>query len=95
MSKGRIYHALEALELFLYRRAAAVVVLTASFREDLIRRGIDPGKIAVVINGVDLSRYQKRGKDQELIQALSELLLSATSAPAAAEGGNDEPQADR
>ncbi len=67
MSKGRIYHALEALELFLYRRAAAVVVLTASFREDLIRRGIDPGKIAVVINGVDLSRYQKRGKDQELI----------------------------
>jgi colanic acid biosynthesis glycosyl transferase WcaI len=67
MSKGRIYHALEALELFLYRRAAAVVVLTASFREDLIRRGIDPHKIAVVINGVDLSRYQKRGKDQDLI----------------------------
>jgi hypothetical protein len=35
------------------------------------------------------------GKDQELIQALIELLLSAASAPAAAEGGNDEPQADR
>jgi colanic acid biosynthesis glycosyl transferase WcaI len=67
MSKGRIYGALEALELFLYRRAAAVVVLTASFREDLIRRGIAPGKIAVVINGVDLSRYQKRDKDRELI----------------------------
>ena len=35
------------------------------------------------------------GKGQELIQALIELLLSAASAPAAAEGGNDEPQADR
>jgi colanic acid biosynthesis glycosyl transferase WcaI len=67
MRKGRIYGALEALELFLYRRAAAVVALTTSFRDNLIRRGIDPGKIAVVINGVDLSRYQRRRKDKELI----------------------------
>jgi colanic acid biosynthesis glycosyl transferase WcaI len=66
LSKGRIYRTLEALELFLYRRAAAVVVLTASFRDDLIRRGIDAGKIAVVINGVDLSRYQARSKDAAL-----------------------------
>jgi hypothetical protein len=35
------------------------------------------------------------GKDQQLVQALIELLLSAAGAPAAAEGGNDEPQADR
>ena len=35
------------------------------------------------------------GKDQQLIQALIELLLSAASAPAAAEGGTHEPQADR
>jgi colanic acid biosynthesis glycosyl transferase WcaI len=69
MSRGRTYRALEALELFLYRRAAAVVVLTASFRGDLIRRGIDPGKVAVVMNGVDLSRYQKRGKDQQLLES--------------------------
>jgi colanic acid biosynthesis glycosyl transferase WcaI len=68
MSMGRLYRALEALELFLYRRAAAVVVLTSSFRNDLIRRGIDPGKIAVVINGVDLSRYQKLDKDVELTE---------------------------
>jgi glycosyltransferase involved in cell wall biosynthesis len=68
MSKGRVYRALEALELFLYRRAAAVVALTASFRDDLIRRGIDPGKIAVVINGVDLARYQRRPKDQALLE---------------------------
>jgi hypothetical protein len=35
------------------------------------------------------------GKDQQLVQALIELLLSAVGAPTAAEGGNDEPQADR
>ncbi len=67
MTRGKLFRMLEALELFLYRRAAAVIVLTASFREDLIRRGIDSRKIAVVINGVDLSRYQKCEKDKELL----------------------------
>jgi hypothetical protein len=35
------------------------------------------------------------GKDQQLVQALIELLLSAAGAPTAAEGENHEPQADR
>ena len=35
------------------------------------------------------------GKDQQLIQALIELLLSAASAPTPAEGETHEPQADR
>ena len=34
------------------------------------------------------------GKDQQLIQALIELLLSAASAPTPAEGETHEPQAD-
>jgi hypothetical protein len=34
------------------------------------------------------------GKDQQLIQALIELLLSAASAPTAAKGETHEPQAD-
>jgi glycosyltransferase involved in cell wall biosynthesis len=68
MSRGKLYRALEGIELFLYRRAASVVVLTASFRDDLIRRGIAAGKIAVVVNGVDLSRYERRGKDAELME---------------------------
>jgi hypothetical protein len=34
------------------------------------------------------------GKDQQLIEALIELLLSA-AAPSAAKGGSHEPQADR
>jgi glycosyltransferase involved in cell wall biosynthesis len=54
---------LEKLELFLYRRSAAVVALTRPFKADLVRRGIDPAKIAVVMNGVDLPRYSPRPKD--------------------------------
>lgn len=57
---------LERLELFLYRRAAAVVALTRAFKADLTARGIPPEKIAVVINGVDLPRYAPRPRDAEL-----------------------------
>lgn len=57
---------LERLELYLYRRANAVVSVTWSFRDDLIARGIDPTKIAVVTNGVDLSHFSPRSRDQEL-----------------------------
>jgi glycosyltransferase involved in cell wall biosynthesis len=57
---------LERIELFLYRKASAIVVVTNAFKEDLVRRGVPPGKIAVVINGVDLPRYAPRPRDPEL-----------------------------
>lgn len=57
---------LEKLELFLYRRSARVVALTQAFKDDLIGRGIDPHKIDVVINGVDLPRYAPRQRDGQL-----------------------------
>jgi colanic acid biosynthesis glycosyl transferase WcaI len=56
----------EKLELFLYRRSAAVAALTRAFRENLIRRGIDPAKIRVVRNGVDAGRYGPRDRDAAL-----------------------------
>lgn len=49
---------LEALEMFLYRRAALVVVVTESFREILTRRGLAPDHVAVITNGVDLATFQ-------------------------------------
>lgn len=60
----------ERLELFLYRQATRVVALTHSFKENLVRRGIPPEKIDVVINGVDLRRYEKRPKDTVLAKKL-------------------------
>ncbi|OAN54209.1 glycosyltransferase family 4 protein [Magnetospirillum moscoviense] len=66
MRESPVIRALEAVELFLYRRSAAVVALTHAFKADLVRRAIPPEKIAVVINGVDLPRYAPRPRDTEL-----------------------------
>lgn len=57
---------LERLELFLYRRSACVVALTHAFKKNLIGRQINPGKVAVVINGVDLWRYAPQPRDEDL-----------------------------
>jgi len=57
---------LEKLELWLYRRAKRVVALTESFKANLISRGVDPTKVDVVINGVDLPRYTPRERDAAL-----------------------------
>ncbi len=61
---------MERVELFLYRQSAAVVALTNRFKQDLVRRHIDPAKIAVVINGVDLPRYSPRPPDPDLVKSL-------------------------
>jgi len=66
MDKNHALDLVEKLELFLYRQAAAVVALAPSFKIDLVARGIDPGKIDVVINGVDQSYYQPQPRNLEL-----------------------------
>ncbi len=57
---------IEKLELYLYKRAAAIVVVTGAFKENLVSRGVPEKKITVVINGVDLSRFQPRDRDDSL-----------------------------
>jgi len=44
---------LEAIELALYRQASAVVTVTEAFRQNLISRGVDPRKVAMIPNGAD------------------------------------------
>ena len=66
MTNRGVIGALERLELFLYRRAAVVVAVTQSFRENLIGRGIDGGKVVVVTNGADLARFKPRPRDAAL-----------------------------
>lgn len=61
-----ILKTLEKLELFLYRKAKAIITLTHSIKNDLVRRNIPQEKISVVINGVDLSRYSPQPRDLEL-----------------------------
>lgn len=66
MRKNLVIRVLEKIELFLYRRAEGIVSVTESFREDLVSRGIPREKIHVVINGVDLDRYEPRPRDADL-----------------------------
>ena len=67
MKESRILNALEKLELYLYRKADAIVTVTHAFKATLIRRGIDSSKIHVVTNGVDTSLFSPREKDSELV----------------------------
>lgn len=48
---------LETLEMFLYRRSAAVVTVTESFRRILLDRGLAPDKVHTITNGVDLADF--------------------------------------
>jgi len=66
IKKGLLLSMVEKFELFLYRRSARIAALTHAFKKNLISRGIDPNKIDVVLNGVDLPRYAPQARDQAL-----------------------------
>jgi colanic acid biosynthesis glycosyl transferase WcaI len=59
---------LERLELWLYRRARAIVVVTDAFRKDIADRGIPAEKIHVVRNGADLSWCAPRARDATFVR---------------------------
>jgi glycosyltransferase involved in cell wall biosynthesis len=70
MSDGYLYRLLEKLEVFLYKKASRIVALTQSFKRELISRGIAEEKIDVVTNGVDLSLFKPRNKNEALLKNL-------------------------
>lgn len=70
MKQSAILDWLEKLELFLYRKADAVVAVTNAFKRNLEGRGVEPSKIHVVTNGADLSRFAPLPKDRELVSQL-------------------------
>jgi colanic acid biosynthesis glycosyl transferase WcaI len=53
----RTQRALFGLERWLLRQATHVVVVTESFRERIVWKGVPREKVSVIPNGVDLSRY--------------------------------------
>jgi len=61
---GRLAHGL-------YERADCIVSVTESFRTILAKRGIDPGKIVVVRNAVDLAGFQPGPRDNAFRRSLS------------------------
>lgn len=66
LRNGWIIGALELVEMFLYRRSAAVVTVTESFREILVRRGLTAQKVVTITNGVDLDDFKPGPADAAL-----------------------------
>ena len=71
MQPGVLVQQLERLELFLYRKASLIISVTESFRSNLSSRGIDPNKIKVITNGVDLSLFKQQPVDLQLQKHLN------------------------
>lgn len=70
LREGPVLRLLERIELHLYRHAARIVALSHAYKRDIVRRGVDPDRVDVVTNGVDLSRYAPQPKDAELVAKL-------------------------
>lgn len=61
------YKLTRALETWAVKNADAVTVICEGLRQDLVTRGIEPGKITVIPNAVDIDKFSVGGKaDPEL-----------------------------
>lgn len=70
MPDSALIRGLERIEMFLYRRASRIVSVTHSFKRKLAKRGVDDGKVSVVTNGVDVSRFSPQKRDDALARQL-------------------------
>lgn len=61
---------LEKFEIFLYKRADSIVVVTNGFKQTLVDQGINKDKINVVTNGVNLTKFKAIEKDTNLLDSL-------------------------
>ncbi len=59
MERNAIIRAFEALERYLYRAADHIVVVTDAFERALVEKGVPPGKISVLKNGMDLETFDQ------------------------------------
>ncbi len=70
LKQNRLIFWLEKLELFLYRKASKIIVVTDAFKENIKIRGIREEKIFVVKNGVKLDRFKPNDKNAKIIHRL-------------------------
>lgn len=63
-----IINTLEFFEKAFYRQAASIVVVTNSFKKNLVDRGIPASKIEVITNGVDIEQFQYREEARQKLR---------------------------
>ncbi|MFK9094235.1 glycosyltransferase family 4 protein [Bacillus salipaludis] len=67
MKKGVMTNILEKMELFFYRKSKKLIMVTKSFKENVVSRGIDDTKVHVITNGVNQELFYPREKNVSLI----------------------------
>ena len=70
LKQGHMINFLEKIELGLYRDATKVIAVTDAFKDNLVSRGIERGKVDVVTNGSNLKLFSSRKKDSKLLKKL-------------------------
>jgi glycosyltransferase involved in cell wall biosynthesis len=67
MKEGFVTKVLEKMELFFYRKSKKLIMVTQSFKENVVNRGISGDKVHVVTNGVNQDLFYPKEKNQELV----------------------------
>jgi glycosyltransferase involved in cell wall biosynthesis len=67
MKKGVITNILEKMELFFYRKCKKLIMVTKSFKENVVSRGIDGNKVHVITNGVNQELFYPKRKSKSII----------------------------
>lgn len=67
MKEGFITRILEKMELFFYRKSKKLIMVTESFKKNVVNRGIDEEKVHVITNGVNNELFYPKEKNKELI----------------------------
>lgn len=76
INNEKLLNRLEKLELFLYKKAEKVIVVTQSFKENISARGINPNKIHIIYNGIDPNKVNAINvKVDSRLEALKEKFL--------------------
>ncbi|EKD92034.1 MAG: glycosyltransferase [uncultured bacterium] len=66
MRESLIIRVLEKIELSLYRHSNKIIVVSPSFKENLVSRNVNAEKIFTIMNGVDLSRFSPKPRSISL-----------------------------
>jgi glycosyltransferase involved in cell wall biosynthesis len=69
LTNRRVIRLLERLELAAYAAADEVVVVSDGFRDNLISRGVPPGKVHTIRNGVSLGRFDPAARPDLEVRA--------------------------
>ena len=57
-------------EMWCYRSARKLIVVTYTFKEKIANKGIDASKITVIKNGTDCSEFYPKPKDKAIVESL-------------------------